>query len=217
MIVNSNQIRAARALLDWTVAQLGERVGVGATMISAIETGRSSGSKDVLTAIIYAFQAAGVELTEDGGVRPRQNKIQIFRGSDGFRAFFDDVYKTAKEHSNPQISITSTSENEYEKWIGPAFDAMHMKRMIDLKLEKLRVLLSAEDMNISSVNYCDYRWVPTEQFANVSFYIYGDKVGFVEFTEHDVCVTVVDNYAVTEALRKMFNLTWENALTRPII
>ena len=67
MIVNPNQIRAARALLDWTVAQLGEKVGVGATMISAIETGRSSGSKDVLTSIIYAFQAAGVELTEDGG------------------------------------------------------------------------------------------------------------------------------------------------------
>lgn len=217
MFTSPSQIRAARALLDWTVAQLGERVGVSPTTISAIETGRSAGSRDVINAIIYAFQSAGVELTEDGGVRPRQNEIQIFRGVDGFRAFFDEVYKVAKEHDNPRICITSTSEDQYEKWLGPAFDAMHMKRMIDLKHEKFKVLLSMDDTNITSIEYCDYRWIPPEQFADVSFYIYGDKVGFVEFTEHDVRVTVVDNQAVTDALRRMFDLAWDNASLRPTV
>lgn len=217
MFVAPNQIRAARALLDWTVAELGDRVGVSPTTISAIETGRSAGSRDVLTAIIYAFQSAGVELTEDGGVRPRQNEIQIFRGSDGFRAFFDDVYKTAKTHDNPRISITSNNEKDYEKWLGPAYDAMHMKRMADLKIPNLRVLMRDQDTYLPSINYCEYRWVPAEQFADVSLYIYGDKVGFVEFTEHDVRVTVVDNQAVSDALRKMFDLAWENALLQPNI
>lgn len=215
MIVNPNQIRAARALLDWTVAQLGERVGVGATMISAIETGRSSGSKDVLTAIIYAFQAAGVELTEDGGVRPRQSHIQSYKGSEGFRAFFDDVYKVAKEHETPRISITSNNEADYERWLGTAFDSMHMKRMSELKCDNLRVLLRDQDTYLPCLNYCDYKWVPSEQFADVSLYIYGNKVGFVEFTENDVRVTVVDNKAVTEAIRKMFDLAWDKALLRP--
>ena len=90
-----------------------------------------------------------------------------------------------------------------------------MKRISELKREKFRVLLNIEDTNISSINYCDYRWVTLDQFSDVSFYIYGDKVGFVEFTEHDVRVTVVDNQAVAEALRKMFNLSWEKALPRP--
>lgn len=217
MIVNPNQIRAARALLDWTVAQLGEKVGVGATMISAIETSRSSGSKDVLTAIIYAFQAAGVELTEDGGVRPRQNRIENYRGPEGFRAFFDEVYKTAKEHYNPKISITSNNEADYERWLGAAFDSMHMKRIAELKRENFRVLLRDQDTYLPCINYCDYKWVPSEQFADVSLYIYGDKVGFVEFTENDVRVTVVDNKAVTEAIRKMFDLAWDKALLRPNI
>lgn len=215
MFVTPSQIRAARALLDWTVAQLGERVGVSPTTVSAIETGRSAGSRDVLTAIMYAFQSAGIELTEDGGVRPRQSEIQIFRGADGFRAFFDDVYEVVKNHESPKVSVTSIREEDYERWLGSAFDAMHMKRMIALKKENFRILLRDQDVYLPCINYCEYRWVPPEQFADVSLYIYGDKVGFVEFTEHDVRVTVVENQAVTDALRKMFDLAWSNALLKP--
>lgn len=217
MFVTPHQIRAARALLDWTVSQLGERVGAAATTISAIETGRSAGSKELLTAIIYAFQNAGIELTEDGGVRPRRSEIRIYRGADGFRAFFDDVYAVARDHENPRISITSNNEVDYEKWLGPAYDAMHMKRMRDLGKENLRVLLRDQDTYLPSIAYCEYKWVPQEQFADVSLYIYGDKVGFVEFMENDVRVTVVDNQAATDALRKMFNLAWDNAATRPSV
>ena len=77
MIPTANQIRAARGLCDWTVAELAKRVGVGTTTISAIETGRSAGSLEVMASIVYAFGNAGVELTEDGGVRPRQSKVTV--------------------------------------------------------------------------------------------------------------------------------------------
>jgi transcriptional regulator with XRE-family HTH domain len=213
MIVNSNQIRAARALLDWTVAQLGERVGVGATMISAIETGRSSGSKDVLTAIIYAFQAAGVELTEDGGVKPRQSKVASYRGKDGFKAFFDDVYEVASTHKNPDICITNVNEAEYDKWLG-SYEIVHANRMTKLENVKLRVLMKEHDIHLTSTSYCEYKWIPEEQFADVSLYIYGDKVAFIEFSEHDVSVTLVESPSVTLSLRKMFEMTWKNAHKR---
>ena len=212
-MISANQIRAARALLDWTVVQLGEKVGVGATTISAIETGRSSGSKDVLTAIIYAFQAAGVELTEDGGVRPRQSKVASYRGKDGFKAFFDDVYEVASTHKNPDISITNVNEAEYDKWLG-SYEVVHANRMTKLENVKLRVLMKERDIHLTSTSYCEYKWIPEEQFADVSLYIYGDKVAFIEFSEHDVSVTLVESQSVTLSLRKMFEITWKNAYKR---
>lgn len=214
MIVSPNQIRAARALLDWTVTRLGEKVGVGATTISAIETGRSSGSKEVLSAIIYAFDAAGVELTSDGGVRPRQSKIISYRGKDGFKAFFDDVYSVAMTHTMPDICVTNVNEAEYDKWLG-TYEVVHAERMQNIKDMKLRVLLKERDTNLSSNAYCEYRWLLAEQFADVSLYIYGDKVAFIEFSQNDVSITLVESASVTLSLRKMFEMTWKNAQKKP--
>lgn len=214
MLITPNQIRAARGLLDWTVKDLGAKVGVGATTISAIETGRSSGSLEVISAIIYAFQSAGVEITEDGGVRPIQSKVSVYRGEDGFRAFFDDVYEIASTRENPDICVTSNDETLYDKWLG-SYEPIHVNRMMKLKIPRLRVLMREADTVLTSTGYCDYRWVKPDQFADVSLYIYGDKVGFVEFMETDVRVTVVSNTAVTDALRKMFDMAWLNASVKP--
>ncbi|MDY0028983.1 MAG: hypothetical protein RBR86_03470 [Pseudobdellovibrionaceae bacterium] len=89
-----------------------------------------------------------------------------------------------------------------------------MDRMTELKKEKIRCLLKDKDTYIPSHRYCDYRWVPPEQFADVSFYIYGDKVGFIEFLENEVRVTVVNNSAVVTALRTMFDLYWNTSLLK---
>lgn len=53
--------RAARALLRWSVRDLGERVGVRGESISAFETGRPmrEGNK---AKIVLALDAAGVEI-----------------------------------------------------------------------------------------------------------------------------------------------------------
>ncbi len=216
MLISPNQIRAARGLLDWTVSYLAQKVGVGATTISAIETGRSAGSLEVISAIIYAFQSSGVEFTEEGGVRPRHNKISTYRGHDGFRAFFDDVYTIAKNTDSPDICVTNVKEEEFEHWLG-AYEPMHMQRMTALKDVKLRVLMKERDLHLTSSAYCDYRWVPESQFADASLYIYGAKVAFIEFSERDVLVTVVDSQSVTECLRKMFELSWTAASVRPQI
>lgn len=75
--------------------------------------------------------------------------------------------------------------------------------------------MKERDLHLTSTAYCEYRWVPEQRFADVSLYIYGDKVAFIEFSERDVTVTVAESKAVTEAQRKMFELAWENASTRP--
>jgi transcriptional regulator with XRE-family HTH domain len=210
MLITPQQIKAGRAMLDWSAEKLGRRVGLTKAGISNIETGRSSGSVEVMTRIMYALQSGGLEFTEAGGVQPRQSRIVIYRGQKGFRAFFDDIYEVARTYDDPDICVNNTDEATYDKWLG-AYEPAHVKRMTELENVRLRVLMKEQDTYLTSTTYCSYRWVPLERFADVSFYIYGDKYAYVEFFEHDVTVTVVENQSVAIAQRKMFDLAWEHA------
>ena len=106
------------------------------------------------------------------------------------------------------------NEAQYEHWLG-SYEIIHMKRMTALKKIKLHVLVRENDTHLTSTAYCEYKWVPQEQFPDVSLYIYGDKVAFIEFSERNVTVTVVENKAVTESQRKMFDLAWTSASAGP--
>ncbi len=214
MLIQANQIRAARGLLDWTVGNLAEKSGIGASQVSAIENGKSAGSIEAISAIASAFDKAGIELMEDGGVRPRKSRIYSYRGHDGFCAFFDDVYETARNTDHPDFCVSNVEEHLFEKWLG-AYDSIHMSRMAKLKNRTVRALLKGSDVYASSSAYTEYRWVSEDRFAAVSLYLYGDKAAFIEFLENDVVVTVVDSPAVTLAQRKMFELAWSLAFTQP--
>jgi hypothetical protein len=69
---------------------------------------------------------------------------------------------------------------------------------------------------VFNVRYAIYKWAPNAQFSDVSLYLYGDKVAFIEFLENDVVVTVVESETVTQSLRKMFEAVWSLALTSEI-
>jgi transcriptional regulator with XRE-family HTH domain len=64
------QCRAARGLLDWTQADLVEHSGVAQKTVADFERGLTKLHRRTLTAIIAAFEAAGIEFIR-GGVRVR--------------------------------------------------------------------------------------------------------------------------------------------------
>jgi transcriptional regulator with XRE-family HTH domain len=66
--VTSAQIRAGRALVNWTVRDLAERAGIHRNTVTNIETERSAGDDVTLAAIRRALEKAGVEFTN--GRRP---------------------------------------------------------------------------------------------------------------------------------------------------
>jgi len=74
--IQSNQVRAARALLDWSREQLSDACGVPARTLHRLERGEGEPQQRTVTAIRTALEAAGVEFIEqDGGgpgVRLRQ-------------------------------------------------------------------------------------------------------------------------------------------------
>jgi DNA-binding XRE family transcriptional regulator len=69
-MIDSKQIRAARAFLDWTIDKLADGAGINRRTVIRIEKedGRVAPSEKTLHAIRSAFESAGIEFIEtDGG------------------------------------------------------------------------------------------------------------------------------------------------------
>lgn len=210
MFIKPNQIRAARGLLDWTVAELAQKVGVGTTTISAIETGRSSGSVEILTSIMYTFQNAGVELNDDGGVRPIQNKTVIYRGREGIKQFYDDIYQAALTKKDIDACVTIPDEDVFDSWVNHFYDDYNDK-MRKIEGLNIRLILTEVDANKYNTPYIELRGLPKDRFIDTAIYIYATKTAFIEFLDDDVIVTVSDSPAIAKCLRKIFELDWKKA------
>lgn len=64
-MITSGQIRAARALLDWTRSELSEKSGVGISALMRFESadGVPAGNIKTIDAVKKALEDAGVEFT----------------------------------------------------------------------------------------------------------------------------------------------------------
>jgi len=66
-IINSNLIRTARALLDWTAKDLAEKSGVSVATIQRLESGKTESKNltiDNYNRIISSLTEAGIEFTQ---------------------------------------------------------------------------------------------------------------------------------------------------------
>lgn len=59
-MVRGHQVRAARALLDWSLPTAAARCGVGRNTISRLEKGHRAPGTGILQDIVHAFEEHGV-------------------------------------------------------------------------------------------------------------------------------------------------------------
>jgi transcriptional regulator with XRE-family HTH domain len=74
-----NMMRAARALAGLKAAELAKLAGVDQSTISRLETfGRKTvaGHAGTVEAVVRVLRSRGVEITEDGGVRPVKRRAR---------------------------------------------------------------------------------------------------------------------------------------------
>jgi len=208
------QIRAARALLDWSQSDLAEYASLSQTGIARIENGTNKPNSNTLEKIKKAFDDAEIEFIGDTGLRKRVNEIKILRGPSGFRRFIYDVYETVKEHGG-EICVSNVDERNFDKWQGEWRDD-YLSKMSNLAKEKpfqFKILCrDGDDHQVAS--YAEYKYVEPEHFGAVPFYVYGEKTAIILFGEDKVSVHIINNKEIADAQRKQFNLAWKFAKQR---
>jgi transcriptional regulator with XRE-family HTH domain len=208
-IISPAQCRAARALLNWSQPELAELCDIHVQTISNFEKEASTPSKTTLDKISTVLQLHGIVFEEDDGVKRRAQCVQQYKGVEGFKHFMDDVYKTA-ERVGGEICLLNAKPDNWIKWLGEEWNAHHSKRMAEIRDKfTFRVTLKEKDYHFLGKNHAEYRWVPAKIWNEKSFYVYGDKIGFLNFENDEVNIFVLEQKKFAETFRFLFNLVWD--------
>lgn len=207
------QIRAARSMLNWSVHELGKKIGVAGTTISAIERQKISGSIPTLQNITISLQSAGIEFLPDDGIRPSKNRIRILKGEYGLKIFYEEIYSAA-ENGDARICVIAPNIAKFRTW-----NTEHIKRREGLQLKtnhpQDRYLYPNTHKDNIPVNYEDARYLPPDNFPDVCIHIHGDKTTTIEFLDDDIQLVITENPTVANSFRKLFNMLWNQASLSP--
>lgn len=216
MQITPDQIRAARALKGWSQGELATRTGLAVPTIANIEIGKQEPGVKTMEKIIQAFEANGIEFIGDSGVQKRQRDVQTYHGTEGFIAFLNELYDVAKKQGG-SIYLFNARPDNWDKWLGRFWYDIHAPRMTAIQAKFDYKILSKEgDTNFISDNFAEYRWMPETLFDEKSaFYVYGDKVGVIDFQEDTVSITTIDQKQFSRTMRILFENAWENLAIEP--
>lgn len=213
MRLSAPQISAAMALAGMTQDDLALLAGIARPTLSRILKEDVVAKEDTLRKIRYALESRGVEFIGNIGVQWAQQQTRILAGTEGLKTFFDDVRASAR-NTNEDIVICGFSEDYFEKKLGEYLD-YHRKEMISIGKFKMRCLIEEGDENIGASDYCQYGWLPKENFSNVPFYIFGDKTAIIATAApEDPLIILIHNRTIARAYRRQFEAIWKLSLTR---
>jgi transcriptional regulator with XRE-family HTH domain len=216
-MLTGKQIRAARALTGWEAQALAKQAHLSATTILQIERGVFRPRPQTIEKITRAFNGAGVEFTDNEGVRRMPHDIQTFQGPERFAQFYDFVYNHLNKNGG-DVCIGGSDAKLYTKY--RANPELHRRRMAELAKRRkdlnVRILCKEGDYNFVATSYAHYRWQPESYFSPTTFYTFGNYLALISFS-HDPAphVLLIDSAPYADAYRKAFNLAWENAKQPP--
>ncbi len=206
-MITLEQIKAARALLNWNQQDLARAAAMSKPALANFERGSTTPRPETLQAIKDALEKAGIEFTEGPGVRLSRDtlNVEIFRGKDSLYRLWNDILETLKPGEERLIGYVQ--ENKYLEVTGPEFKIMMQKyRKAGIRG---RILSCEGDMNFADPT-SEYRWVPESRFLDIPYYVYGNKYA-VLLWEPSPRVILVENQALVDNYRRQFNRHWEAA------
>jgi transcriptional regulator with XRE-family HTH domain len=210
MRLSARQISAAMALAGLTQDEVASLAGIGRPSLNRILNDEVVAKEETLRKIKQTLEAKGVEFIGNIGVQWAQHQVRTLAGVDGLKTFFDDV-RHIVQTTDEEIVICGVAEGYLEDKLGEYLD-YHRKEMTRYSNVKMRCLIEESDFDLGASDYCLYRWQPKENFSNVPFYIYGDKMAIIVTTApEDPLVLLIQNRTISSAYRRQFEAMWDSA------
>lgn len=213
-----SQLRAARALLDWSRAELAAQTGVSEPTIHRFENGKGEPETKTQNKIRLLFESHGIEFLDSDGVRKRPEGVEVFQGEEDFRKLYDLIYAQASYYGGT-ICVSGVDEALFEKYQG-SFFPMHLDRMARLAQErkdfKMMILVREGDTYYTASAYASYRWQDKENFSTTSFYVFGSYLALISFhAAISPKVILIHSGEFADAYRKQFMGDWKRAKIPP--
>ncbi len=200
------QIKAARALLEWTQEDLAKKSGLSKPSINNIERRIAHPKVDTLLAIQKAFEEAGVEFTDGPGVKLNNTplKTYIWEGSDSLLRLTHDIFETLVG-TDETLMIAGVSEKKYKE-IGGGYVLKEIQKRIKHQI-KTKILSCEGDTYFIEPKH-HYRWLPKAFFPRTPYYIYGNKYAIFLWGPPKKIV-VIENAEIAQSYREQFETLWD--------
>lgn len=215
LFITGNQIRAARALMNWSQSDLGEKAGLWGPTIANIESGKTAPNKATLEKISNVFTDHGVEFLDGEGVKKKTDAVLTLSGESDFGRFYDLVYDAAKTACG-QIFISNIDERAFDKLVTSEFGRFHHHRMEQIRRKiDFRTLVKEGDDYLPAEGYSKYKWLDADKFADTPFYVFGDYLGIIIMLDKPMIV-LIKNKKAADLYREKFLIQWDSA-KKPIL
>lgn len=211
MLITADQIRAARALKNWSQTDLAERTGLAVPTIANIELGKQVPGKNTIEKIIDSFSVGGIRFTTNG-VEFDKNEIFSLVGEGKFKNLIHDALHIledlpAKERFfwtlNAEDSATTDEETEIYREM--------LKRGISLRRiisTKAAITYDEFETKLIDHQYSDDKG---------AVFIFADKIALYTAAESDQEPTtlIITNARIAETYRKTFSYMWDTLASAP--
>ncbi len=213
-MITIEQLRAARGLLGWTQKKLAQMSKLSVPAIARLERGEVDPRVNTLTRLRECFEKAGVEFTDNHGVRRRGENVRVefWDGADCMDRFMDDYFITI---------AGAKSEGLFSGIDETMFTTGNTKQLISnfRRMEKLglteRILIKKGDKFIvGPPGVTTYHWISEDLWGQVPYVIYGDKLA-VFFHGPPRRILVVENPSLAMTYRRQFETLWEKSTPMP--
>lgn len=198
------QIKAARALLNWTQEKLARAAGLSLPGINNLERGLTSPRKETLSAIENALTLAGIEFLDTSGVRLKTPDLHIetIEGPDWLGRYDEDIMSVLQK---PEDEILQLSCDE-RLWMvyGSATNHNYVEHRKKIGF-KQRILVPDNADFISSPQ-TDYRTIGPEYFGRINYQLYGNRLSLILWESQKIIL--VHAQSAVDGFRAQFELLW---------
>lgn len=207
-MITREQIKAARALLDWNQKQLAEQAGLSEPTIKLIETGKINSKPDTLLVIQTTLENASIEFLPQKGVRFKDDLITVIEKKDPhdnvYMKLMDDVFYTTR--SKPTEILFSFVDQS----ISPP-EVISKQKLIRESGARMRFLIRNGDKKLLFPAE-EYRYLPTGFYLNNPTVIYGDKyaVAVIDFSGRNIeKVIIIHDKDIAAIKKNEFEIIWQ--------
>lgn len=214
-MIDCRQIRAARALLNWSQVDLARAAGMATSSVKNIEGGAASPRAETIDQILAALETNGVDFTPGSGVRLKSDIVCVHDGKDAIAALLSSIWKHAPSSEARDVCVIGVDEAFASETDGEVLIRQHYDRLVGAGVRQ-RILVREGDTRFVAPADC-YRWLPQVYFSRVApIFIYGDHVAFLSGTLRRR-VVIVQLRPLAQHLGRLFSLLWDEVAFAPRI
>ena len=212
-MLTTEQIRAARGLLDWTQRNLADAAGISTRNLVLIEQGKVKPRPDTIDFIQKALEKNHVVFTENRGVQLSAERFEVekYEGSGCIEIMLNDTVKSLQEQGGEYL-LAGTDERKFYENASTRIWQSYYQRLEASGIQERILSLRGDRYFIGLPT--SYRWVERSAFGAVPYSVYGDRLAIITWGP-PVRMVIIRNASIAETFRSQFEINWANAKIPP--